>query len=154
MPAYLRPADDDTILYNIDKVAFEPIEGTASLKVQISNSETFPTRTSYNGTLEGTFETPLLGDIKGAGKLVDGGTYYVRARYGYRTLATGTTVRSFVYHEMTPGDVNSDGEVGVADINALIGLIIDGQATRAADVNNDGEVNIADVNALIGLILK
>jgi len=162
VPAYLRPAEGDTVLYNTDRVAFEPIEGTASLKVQISNSETFPTRTSYNGTLEGTFETPLLGDIKGSGKLVDGGTYYVRARYGYRTLATGTTiqytdycpVRSFVYHEMTPGDVNSDGEVGVADINALIGLIIAGQATRAADVNNDGEVNIADVNALIGLILK
>ena len=166
VPAYLRPADDDTILYNIDKVAFEPIEGTASLKVQISNSETFPTRTSYNGTLEGTFETPLLGDIKGAGKLVDGGTYYVRARYGYRTLATGTTiqytdycpVRSFVYHEMTPGDVNSDLAITIDDVTMLIDYLMDSniQGVNAinADANSDGIVDIEDLSTLIDMLLR
>ena len=162
VPAYLRPAEGETVLYNTDVVAFEPVEGVASLRVQISSSESFPTRTSYNGTLEGTFQTPLLGDIKGSGKLTDGGTYYVRARYAYRTLATGATlqytdycdVRSFVYHEITPGDVNSDGEVNIADINALIDIILSGGGSRTADVNGDGEISISDVNAAIAIILQ
>ena len=164
VPVYLCPADGETVLYSTDVVRFEPVEGTQSLRVQISSSESFPTRTSYNGTLEqGVFETPMLGDIKGAGKLTDGKTYYVRARYAYRTLATGTTVqytdycdiRSFVYHEAVQGDVNGDSEVNIADINALIDLILTGGSGDArSDVNGDGEVNIADVNAVIDLILQ
>ena len=164
LPVYLCPTAADTVLYNTDVVAFEPVEGAASLRVQISNSLSFPTRTSYNGTLEGTFQTPQLGDIKGSGKLVDGGTYYVRARYAYRTLTTGTTpqytdycdIRSFIYHVIITGDVNSDNEVNIADVNALIDIILGSNNTAGprADVNGDGEVNITDVNALIDLILN
>ncbi|MBR5170638.1 MAG: BspA family leucine-rich repeat surface protein [Muribaculaceae bacterium] len=52
------------------------------------------------------------------------------------------------------GDVNGDGEVNIADVNALIDIILSGKGgTAAADVNGDGEVNIADVNALIDMIL-
>lgn len=57
-----------------------------------------------------------------------------------------------------PGDVNHDGEVNVADINAIIDIILGGDAddkTRErADVNGDGEVNIADINAVIDIILN
>ena len=54
----------------------------------------------------------------------------------------------------TKGDVNNDGEVNIADVNAVIDLILGGSGSNAsADVNNDGEINIADVNALINLIL-
>ena len=162
MPVYVFPTADDMVLYPTDVVRFEPVEGIGSLRVQISSSTSFPTRTSYNGTLEGTFETPQLGTIKGTGKLTDGKTYYVRARYAYRTLATGTTVqytdycdiRSFVYHEVITGDVNGDGEVNIADINAIIDLILTGNNDRKGDVNGDNEVNIADVNAIIDIILN
>ena len=51
------------------------------------------------------------------------------------------------------GDVNSDGEVNIADVNAVIGYILSGQNTTSGDVNNDGEVNIADVNAILAIIL-
>ena len=51
------------------------------------------------------------------------------------------------------GDVNLDGEVNIADINAVIDLILSGTYTLPGDVNGDGEVNIADVKALIDLIL-
>lgn len=53
------------------------------------------------------------------------------------------------------GDINEDGEVNIADVNALIDIIMTGKANRGAniDVNGDGEVNIADVNALIEMIL-
>lgn len=163
VPLYICPAEDDTVLYSTSVVKFEPVEGIGSLRVQISSSESFPTRTSYNGTLEGgVFETPQLGTIKGSGKLVDGRLYYVRARYAYHTLAAGSTVqytdycdvRSFVYHEAVMGDVNGDGEVNIADVNAVINMILTGSAATAGDVNGDGEVNIADVNAIISIILS
>ncbi len=53
-----------------------------------------------------------------------------------------------------PGDVNGDGEVNIADINALIDIILTGESKPAADVNGDGEVNIADINAVIDIILQ
>ena len=56
------------------------------------------------------------------------------------------------------GDVNGDGEVGIADINAVIDLILGGTADDdtlvRADVNSDGEIGIADVNAVIDIVLK
>ena len=62
--------------------------------------------------------------------------------------------------EPTPyprGDVNGDGDVSIADVNALIDIILGGQAdaeTMArADVNNDGDISIADINALIDILL-
>ena len=56
--------------------------------------------------------------------------------------------------EVIPGDVNSDSEVNIADVNAVIDAILGGSSEAAADVNGDGEVNIADVNAVINLIIK
>ena len=55
------------------------------------------------------------------------------------------------------GDVNGDGEVGIADINAILDLILGGSADnetrKRADVNEDGELGIADVNTVINIIL-
>ena len=51
------------------------------------------------------------------------------------------------------GDVNNDGEVTVADINAIIDVILMGATAPDADVNHDGEINIADINTVINLIL-
>ena len=53
-----------------------------------------------------------------------------------------------------PGDVNGDGEVNIADVNAVIDLILTSGFLPAADVNGDGEVNIADVNTLIDLVIS
>ena len=52
------------------------------------------------------------------------------------------------------GDVNGDSEVNIADINALIDLILTSGTNDRADVNGDSEINIADINALIDLILN
>ena len=51
------------------------------------------------------------------------------------------------------GDVNGDGEVTIADVNAVIDVIMGDDDNPAADVNNDGEVNIADINTVIDIIL-
>ena len=164
IPLYVMPSRDGMDLYHGDAVQFEPVDGPGSLRVQISSSESFPARTTYNGTIEGAFETPPLWTIRGAGKLTDGKTYYVRARYAYRTLATGTTtqytdycdVRTFVYHETLRGDVNADHEINIADINAVIDVILGSgaQVGSLSDVNGDGEINITDINIIIDLILN
>ena len=52
-----------------------------------------------------------------------------------------------------PGDVNGDGEVSIADINAVIDLILRGEQSLSGDVNGDGEVTIADINAVIDIII-
>ena len=56
--------------------------------------------------------------------------------------------------EPVPGDVNHDGEVNIADVNAVIDAILGGVQDINFDVNGDGEVNIADVNAIIDIILS
>ena len=55
-----------------------------------------------------------------------------------------------------PGDVNHDGEVNIADINAIISIILGGVAGEDVepDANHDGEVNIADINMVIDIILQ
>jgi len=55
--------------------------------------------------------------------------------------------------ETLTGDVNGDGEVTIADVNAVIDYILAGTYSATADVNSDNEVTIADVNAVIDIIL-
>ena len=52
-------------------------------------------------------------------------------------------------------DVNIDGEVNVADVNAVVNAIIGGsvQGIESADANGDGEINIIDINTIIDSIL-
>ena len=56
------------------------------------------------------------------------------------------------------GDVNGDGEVNIADINALISIILghvyDDDFMRRADVNEDSEINISDINAVLTIIMS
>ena len=53
-----------------------------------------------------------------------------------------------------PADVNGDGTVNIADVNAVIDAILSGSAALNADVNGDGAVNIADINTVINAILS
>lgn len=90
------------------------------------------------------------------------------ASYKYRAFVT--TTKGTVYGEeveftigsstiLPPfelGDVNSDGEVNVTDITALISYILgntEGINAAVIDVNDDGEVNVTDVTVLIAKIL-
>ena len=49
--------------------------------------------------------------------------------------------------------MNGDGEVNIADVNAVVDMILSGVYYAKGDVNCDGEVNIADINLLISIIL-
>ena len=58
------------------------------------------------------------------------------------------------------GDINRDGQVSIADVTALVNIILGKDSTvpyqydhDAADVNTDGGISIADVTALVNIIL-
>ena len=51
------------------------------------------------------------------------------------------------------GDVNGDGEVNIADINAIIDAIILDKYSSNFDANGDGEVNVGDISHVIDIIL-
>ena len=79
----------------------------------------------------------------------------------FRVMMTGggsaaTYVDDFILRyddTAVAGDVNIDGEVNIADVNAIIDMVINSSTGINADVNGDGEINIADINALIDMIL-
>ena len=88
---------------------------------------------------------------------------YMRA--GNKNTATYVDDLTFYYTgeeggpvEFKPGDVNGDNEISIADVNAVIDIILGGTASddtmKRADVNGDGEVGVADANAVIDLLLK
>ena len=75
-------------------------------------------------------------------------------RYSLKIPGMELIYANMPQQEHVTGDVNADGEVNIADINAVIDMILTGIQNKVGDVNGDGEVNIADVNALISLILR
>ena len=151
-------------LYKGEHITLKPQQWATSYVIEVSNSETTWGRTRFIETLKnGQYETTLPAEeIKVNGKLLqDGTTYYARCKTSYldfdgnsHTTAYGPVI-SFVYREQATitGDVNGDGEVNIADVNAIIDMILSGNTDKAGDVNGDGEVNIADVNAVIDIIL-
>jgi len=146
--------------------------------VQIDARNRFKTTTNYlkfkpeDGAA--TFTTgedhTLLIDLKSLGGADYVGTYPITIKTIKFTISKETeqgdhnmSLKSFYCHysdhytEPTPeppyGDVNRDGEVTVADVNAIIEVIIMDAVNPSADVNRDGEVTVADINSVIGVIL-
>ena len=54
------------------------------------------------------------------------------------------------------GDINGDGLVNVADVTALIQIVLNSTPVdlSVADLSGDGQVNVADVTTLIQLVLN
>ena len=166
-PQFIYPTEADTVLYGHEQLTFVPEAGIGSLRIEISASTSFPVRSSYRGTItDGSFASPQLSTLTGTGRMVDGKTYYARARYAYLTLATGSTIqytaysdiRTFVYHDTLVGDVNLDGKVDAGDIACIVNIITGknpaGTYGTRDDVNGDGSVNSGDLGALVSLITE
>ena len=87
----------------------------------------------------------------------------------YRCVAFATTTEgetfygeemSFTTESNILGDVNRDGLISIADVTALVNIILGKDNSEpyqyghdAADVNGDGNISIADVTALVNIIL-
>ena len=76
----------------------------------------------------------------------------------FLSLIVLSTVMAFAgprqYTSNIVGDVNADGEVNIADINAVIYAIVNTTGDLKCDLNNDGEINVADINKVIDIILN
>ena len=74
---------------------------------------------------------------------------------GGGTAATYVDDISFYYVDPIC-DVNGDGEISIADVNAVIDVIFSSGDLQllAADVNKDGEININDINIIIDRMLS
>ena len=106
-------------------------------------------------------------DISGSYNLTDGETYYVVVwspyfpnNYDWNWFHNDPvpfTVDNSATPQVTPGDVNGDGEVSIKDVTDLIdyllGTEVEGFVAEAANVNGDAEISIADVTALIDILL-
>ena len=90
--------------------------------------------------------------------VIDGWKYFAKTYYyskGEQMSLVGVSTHTVIFPSaIVVGDVNGDGEITIADINAVIDLILRGESTPNADVNGDGEVTIADINIIIDIILK
>lgn len=164
VPELLTPSADGVTLYGPSRVETGKADGVQTLRVEISKSSSFPTRSSLKLTVDqGQFSTVPISEMTGSNAPKDGNDYYARARYAYRTLATGgtvqftdySTVRLFHYVQQMPGDINADGVVDAGDVAALVNLILTGAEPdlTVVDLNADGTLNTSDLTALIGMIL-
>ena len=90
--------------------------------------------------------------------VMDGWRYFAKTYFyssGEQLALASIGTHTIVFPAATlPGDVNGDGEVTVADVNAIINMILTGEHNTLGDVNGDGEISLADVNAVIDLIIK
>ena len=69
--------------------------------------------------------------------------------YGLALVGLTVTAQTSV-----TGDITGDGVVDIADVNAVINIMLGKETpTSAADVTGDGVVDIADVNAVINIML-
>ena len=76
----------------------------------------------------------------------------------YARIDGGTDNPGYFTRKFLLGDVNQDGSITIADVTALVNIILGKDTTgtyslEAADVNQDTTITIADVTALVNIIL-
>lgn len=130
IPEFAEPLDGG-ILYSNRAIAFKPIEGVSRLRLEVSASSTFPPRSMY---LSEKVSVNDFKDVKTGSaitisgkKLVDGQTYYARARATFNT-SDGTEDSeycepiTFTYSASEAGveDVTAEGPAVTVDGLAVI----------------------------------
>ncbi len=146
VPTVANPVHEG-VLFADGNIAIKALEGMKTARLEIAASESFPSRSLYICNLNtGQFNDPKEGsEIKiGSKKLVDGTTYYARARATYNT-ADGSTVNteyspaiSFTY-----SDKRSNGVDDVKADSETLSAIVDGNTIRVSGISGD-TVTITD----------
>ncbi len=81
-------------------------------------------------------------------------------QWGAGKLDAAAAVNRTIDLTFMTGDVNNDKEVNIADVSALLEILLNSRAILdtmmmlRADVNRDQEIQLSDVNAIIDLIIK
>lgn len=73
-------------------------------------------------------------------------------------IPVGNSKSTVVLKSFTPGDVNNDGIISVADVTAAISFVLESPQPTfirdAADMDGNGEIKVNDVTAVISLVLS
>lgn len=150
VPVFVTPSENGETLYSNWTVEVEPERGIKSLNVMICDDESFAPRRSYNGTFTGfVFKTPELGDVKLISKLlVDGATYYVRARFSYVDEGGATTDTDWT----EPVTFVYNAEAGVGTV-AAEGIVLVGGDEPAVVANEPGvEVSVYGMDGRLRMV--
>ncbi len=158
-------AGDDTEGYTIYD---ESAESTGYLYAAGNDKNHLKTQTENN---DNGIWTITIGEDGEASVVAEGSSNRNVMQYNlnngsplFNCYATASQSPVYLYEKVEestpslPGDVNRDGDVTIADVTALVNIIL-GKDTEnvydheAADVNGDGDVTIADVTALVNIIL-
>lgn len=173
VPAIAHPVAGGTL--HADEVfVTTPVDGATLLRLEVSSTETFSSRTSYVATVSAnTFaDTKAASEIKVAGKLLaDGAKYYVRARATYNK-ADGTSENSdfcapvsFIY-SATPAGITSPTVSAmvehsgrtisvVAPVEAISLYAVDGTEVMSAGAMQPGaQVAITAADGVYILMVK
>ena len=183
-PVLLECASEQTSECQLALTSEAPLFTAPNQNVTTQGAPAATTATNYTGTnlLKGTYFNNTDGLISGAnnftaptnpqkyvvGITASGKLGFVKAT-GTAMPAnkawleyTGTAELVLPFEGSKPGDVDRSGDVTIADVTALVNIIL-GKATegdgnnydfKAANVNGDDDITIADVTALVNMILR
>lgn len=127
-----------------------------------SNNYLYYASTNVNGT-EWAITTSSISNVWNSERNLRFNTTSGQERF-CAYLATGSQQDVVLYKEIAettviPGDVNKDGSVTVADLEALVKILLgtntaeDDYNMEAADVNGDEEITVGDVSALVDILV-
>ena len=161
-PPAAKPADDGqsnllkgTYFQNEDPTfGYQYNRSGTSTNAQIT-LHNITTPTNPQKYVLGITESGKLGFVKATGTAMPANKAWLEY--------TGTAELVLPFEEPTkPGDVNRDGLITIADVSALVNIILEkvkypddaeNYDFGAADVNCDGDITIPDVTALVNIIL-
>ena len=176
LPITLRFIIEGSIESFYDQITIDPAEGeveslqnfTVSLPEYIGEIDYGSMATLTNTTSGSTYQAEMYGIrfnvmMFFGEEITEPGEYVLTIPAGsiiIYTLDDEVHALNFNYTiasgaEFKRGDVNGDGSVNIADVTALIDILLNGSAAPAeADVDDNSAVNIADVTALIDILLN
>lgn len=130
VPEFLRPLTDGATVYSNQPIELKPYDALTSVTIEIAADKSIPSRKKTSYTLYNLdCSTPkTAGEIAiSSAALVNGTTYYVRARGSYKTAAGNkntaySPVVSFVYNSGAgvEGVTNDEAKVYVNNENVVV----------------------------------
>lgn len=173
-PVYIFQSDDSTLLvYNMMGYGYVPNvmtlhpDSTMTYPMQVLGWNDEQAAPIYNCTETSLSDTTLMAGCSGTvtPSLIEwpGMTAYCPANgaitsYGKCQLMLTNGSQFVIPEAPLTGDVDGDGILGIADVTALIDVLLQGGTgamnTATTDLDHDGVVGIADLTALIDRLLS
>lgn len=174
LPITLRFIIEGDMASFYEQITIDPAEGNVeslqnfviSVPEYIGEIDYGSMATLTNNTTGATYQAEMFGVSFRVmayfpDEITEPGDYTLRLPYGSIIIYTlPEDIHELNFHytiggaDILYGDVDLDGKIGIADVTALIDLIlVGGEAPAEADVDQNGEIGISDVTELIDKIL-